>query len=80
MTPEELVANGWVENEGLARNLCSAVMAYRMGIGMDYCKKKYIDGGELGLYWMKLSAQVNHDLSRQMDALTKPPEGPKLVQ
>lgn len=63
----------------LARNLCAAVIAYRMGIGMDYTKKTYLKDTP-GEYWFQLAALVNSDWNKQCDDLMKPPEGPQLVQ
>ena len=45
-------------NHELARRLAVAYMSHRLGIGMDYTMKNYLNDGEPGAFWVSLADWV----------------------
>jgi hypothetical protein len=49
----------------LARRICAAMLSYQIGVGMDYCYRRYIqDKTELGGLWYDIAEQARPDEPR----------------
>jgi len=64
--------------EKLARNLCAAVVAHRLGISLAHARKAYIKDDEpVGAFWLMLAERLDHGAAENIDEQMqpKPPKG-----
>lgn len=61
----------------LARTLKAAVMAYRLGIGVEYCKKRYVKDENIDQSWLDLAEQLDRNMSERIAGCKVPRSKPQ---
>jgi hypothetical protein len=44
--------------EEIARRVAAAYLSYQMGVGLQYCYKRYCESSQPGEFWMEMARKI----------------------